>query len=104
MILHSVNSRGGYRSGPRRLAAKPLRKVGRGPDPDRQKHDSLPVTPAGFYGGRFAERLSHGTDAISAAGTTALSLADFSIYNCPATNIAAANAIANIAPANWGTS
>jgi hypothetical protein len=33
-----------------------------------------------------------------------LSLADFSIYNCPATNITAANAIANIAPANWGTS
>ena len=85
MILHSVNSRGGYRSGPRRLAAKPLRKVGRGPDPDRQKHDSLPVTPAGFYGGRFAERLSHGTDAISAAGTAG-SLADlFSIYNCDTT-------------------
>jgi hypothetical protein len=34
-----------------------------------------------------------------------VSLADlFSIYNCPATNITAANAIANIALANCGTS
>jgi hypothetical protein len=50
------------------------------------------------------EGFSHGTDAISAAGMAG-SLADlFSIYNCPATNITAANAIANIALANWGTS
>jgi hypothetical protein len=52
---------------------------------------------------RYA-RGSHGTDAVSAAGT-AVSLADlFSIYNCPVTNITAANAIANIALANCGTS
>jgi hypothetical protein len=45
-----------------------------------------------------------GTDAISAVGADG-SLADlFSINNWPATNITAANAIANIAVANWGTS
>jgi hypothetical protein len=47
---------------------------------------------------------SGGTDAISAA-VTAGGLADlFSIYNCPATNITAANAIANIALTNSGAS
>ena len=55
-----------------------------------------------FYRDSFAEGLSHGTDAISAAGADG-SLADlFSLNNCPATNITPANAIANIAVANWG--
>ena len=57
-----------------------------------------------FYWDRFAEGLFHGTDVISAAGAAG-SLADlFSINNCPATNIIAANAIANIAVAHWWTS
>jgi hypothetical protein len=57
-----------------------------------------------IYCGSFAEDLPHGTDAISAAGAAG-SLADlFSINNCPATNITAANAIAKIAVANWLTS
>jgi hypothetical protein len=45
-----------------------------------------------------------GTDAISAVGADG-SLADlFLINNCPATNITAANTIANIAVASWWTS
>jgi hypothetical protein len=61
-------------------------------------------TPAGFYGDRFAEGLSHGTETIGAVGTAG-SLADlFSINNCPATSITAANAIANIAVASWWNS
>ena len=57
-----------------------------------------------FYRGRFAKGLSPGTDAVSAVGAAG-SLADLcSINNCPATNITAANAIANIAVASWWTS
>jgi hypothetical protein len=57
-----------------------------------------------FYRDSFAEGLSHGTDAISAAGAAG-SLADlFSINNCPATSITPANAVANNAVASWWTS
>ena len=57
-----------------------------------------------FYRGGFAKGASSGTDAVSAAGAAG-SLADlFSINNCSATSITAANTIANIAVANWGTS
>jgi hypothetical protein len=57
-----------------------------------------------FYRDRFAEGLSPGTDAISAAGAAGSRADLFSINNWQATSITAANAIANIAVANWWTS
>jgi hypothetical protein len=69
--------------------------------------NSATVVGAPVYAGGLSVRWgsgSHGTDAVSAVGA-AVSLVDlFSIYNCPATNITAVNAIANIALANCGTS